>query len=78
MTRVSTNQDELVLTTPMCPYLARSDCTFDVIIKDPKSFNQKNLPLLQAVLMCHPKSAAQKVATSKAKGRQAMPGFNYE
>eukprot|EP00957_Ditylum_brightwellii_P094928 7229302-Ditylum_brightwellii.AAC.1 len=78
MARVSTNQDELVLTTLMCPYLARSDCAFDVIIKDPDSFDQKNLSLLQAVLICHPKSAARKVAASKVKGRQAMSGFNYE
>eukprot|EP00957_Ditylum_brightwellii_P085106 6470732-Ditylum_brightwellii.AAC.1 len=76
--QVSTNQDELILTLPMSHFLAQCDCAFEVLVKEPKSFDQNMHPYLKTILKYHPRSVACMVSTSKMKGCNAMSGFTYE
>lgn len=77
--RVSTDQNELVLTVPMSKYLSRSDLALvNFLLADPKlSEHDKNC--MRVVLKHHPKTAAHMVAVSKIKGRSSSTeGFFYE
>eukprot|EP00957_Ditylum_brightwellii_P206849 15350251-Ditylum_brightwellii.AAC.1 len=56
--RVSTHQDALVIFPQMSLNLSWSDCTFTLIVENPKSFDQSYLPILQQLLRIHSKSAA--------------------
>jgi len=78
LTRVSTDQKDLVLTLPMSPYMSRSDLAFNTFLLAASSLTETDLHYMKILLKHHPKIASRMVAISKIQGRSATEGFFYE
>ena len=76
--RVSTDQNELVLTMPMSKNLICSDFAFDTFLLADPQLSENDKHYMRILLKHHPKSAARMVAASKTKGRSNTEGHFYE
>ena len=72
--RVSTDQNELVLTMPMSKYLIRSDFAFDTFLLADPQLSENDKHCMHILLKHHPKSAAHMVTAFKTKGRSKYRG----